>query len=70
MPGCSALLDDIDPAAVIDSPQLVALWLPSALPAASRDVWCVSGLPVLEFQLRYAQATDALDQLRRLRRLS
>jgi hypothetical protein len=69
MPGCSVLLDDIDPATIIDNPQSVRLWLPSALPTNSRDVWCSSGLPELEFRLRYAQAADALDQLRRLRRL-
>lgn len=60
-------MDDIDPETVIDSPESVKLWLPSALPHASRNVWCISGLPVLEFRLRYAQAIDALDQLRRLR---
>lgn len=69
MPGCSALLDDIDPGTVIDSPQSIKLWLPSALPAPFRDVWCASGLVLLEFRLRYAQAADALDHLRRLRRL-
>ena len=69
MPGSSVLLDDIDPETVIDTPELVKLWLPSALPPTSRDASCVSGLVALEFRLRYAQATDALDQLRRLRRL-
>ena len=69
MPGCSALLDDIDPGTVIDKPESIKLWLPSALPPTFRDVWCESGLPVLEFRLRYAQAADALSQLRRLRRL-
>ena len=69
MPGCSTLLNDIDPDSVIDGPESVRLWLPSALPTASRDVWCTSELPALEFRLRYAQAVDALDQLRQLRRL-
>lgn len=69
MPGCSTLLDDIDPDSIIDSPESVKLWLPSALPDTSRDAWCASGLVTLEFRLRYAQAVDALDQLRRLRRL-
>lgn len=69
MPGCSTLLDDVDPELIIDAPESVKLWLPSALPSISRDTWCTSGLPVLEFRLRYAQAADALDHLRRLRRL-
>ena len=69
MPGCSAILDDIDPDAIIDAPESVKLWLPSALPTVSRDVWCTSGLLSFEFRLRYAQAVDSLDQLRRLRRL-
>jgi len=60
-------LDDIDPESVIDLPESVKLWPPSALPHASRDTWCINGLPVLEFRLRYAQAIDALNQLRRLR---
>lgn len=67
MPGCSTLLDDIDPETIIDAPESAKLWLPSALPRTSCDAWCISGLPVLEFRLRYAQAVDALDQLRRLR---
>ena len=69
IPGCSGLLDDIDPATIIDTPESVKLWLPSMLPHTSRDAWCTTGLPTLEFRLRYAQAVDALDHLRRLRRL-
>ena len=69
MPGCSTLLNDVDPELVIDAPELVKLWLPSALPSISRDIWCTGGLPVPEFRLRYVQATDTLDHLRRLQRL-
>jgi len=69
MPGVSASLNDIDPDSVTDSPQRVKLWLPSSLPAASRDTWCTSDLPLIEFQLQYAQAVDALNEIRRLRRL-
>ena len=69
MPGCSALLDNIDPASTIDTPESTKLWLPSALPPASRDTWCTVDMPLIEFRLRYAQAVDALDHLRRLCRL-
>ena len=69
MPGVSASLDDIDPDSVTDSLQSVRLHLPSSVPAASRDSWCTSDLPLIEFRLRYAQAVDALNEIRRLRRL-
>ena len=69
MPGCSGLLDNIDPTSTIDAPESTKLWLPSALPPASRDAWCTAGMPLIEFRLRYAQAVDALDHLRRLCRL-
>ena len=69
IPGCSILLDNIDPASTIDAPESTKLWLPSALPHADRDAWCVTGTPLIEFRLRYAQAVDALDHLRRLCRL-
>ena len=69
MPGCSETLDNIDPASVIDAPESTKLWLPSAIPAASRDTWCLAGIALIEFRLRYAQAVDALDNIRRLSRL-
>ena len=69
MPGCTTLLDNINPASVIDIPESTKLWFPSALPSASRDAWCTADMPLVEFRLRYAQAVDALDHLRRLRRL-
>ena len=69
MPGCSTYLDNIDPESVIDAPEATKLWLPSALPAASRDAWCLAGTILIEFRLRYAQAVDSLDNLRRLCRL-
>lgn len=69
MPGVSTSLDDIDPDSVADTPERVQLWLPSSLPAASRATWCTSGLALIEFRLRYAQAVDALNEIRRLRRL-
>ena len=67
MPGCASLLDDIDPGAMVDTPELIKLWLPSSLP--TRDTLCIPGLPSMEFRLRYAQAVDSLNQLRRLARL-
>jgi len=66
MPGCSETLDNIDPGTVIDRPESTKLWLPSALPAADREAWCIADMVLIEFRLRYAQAVDALDNLRRL----
>ena len=66
MPGCSETLDNIDPGTVIDHPESTKLWLPSALTATNRDAWCVAGMVLIEFRLRYAQAVDALDNLRHL----
>ena len=66
MPGCSSILDDIDPGTIVDAPQSVKLWFPSALATTSCDAWCVGGLAVLQFQLQYAQATNALDHLHHL----
>ena len=70
MPGAGALLDNIDPVLLADRPQDVELWLPSALPSASRDVQCVMGLPRLEYRLRFAQAANALHGIRLFRRLT
>ena len=69
MPGVSHSLDDIDPDSVTDAPERTKLWLPSSLPATSRDGSCTSDLPLIEYRLRYAQAFDALNEIRRLRRL-
>lgn len=67
MPGASGFLDTVDPTAVTETPETVKLWLPSQLPAVSRGSSCIEGLPHLEFRLRFAQANDALDLIRRLR---
>ena len=69
MPGVGPLLDTIDPILLADHPENVDLLLPSALAPASRSTHCVSGLPMAEYQLRVAQAVDALDQIRLCRRL-
>lgn len=63
MPGCAKYLDEIDPTLMVDGPESVKLWLPSALPQ-SRDILCTPGLPLIEFRLRYAQAVDSLNHLR------
>ena len=67
MPGCAKFLDEIDPTTMVDTPESIKLWLPSALP--NRDTLCTPGLSLIEFRLRYAQAIDSLDHLRRLLRL-
>ena len=68
MPGSTKHLEEIDPKAVVDTPESVKLWLPSAL--RDRDTACIPGLPLLEFRLRYAQAIDSLQLLRCLLRLT
>ena len=67
MPGVSHLLDDIDPESVTNTPEHTKLWLPSSVPSASHDSWCTPDLPIIEFRLRYAQAVDTLNEIRRLR---
>lgn len=67
MPGSAKFIDEIDPIAMVDTPESVKLWLPSSL--SNRDTLCAPGLPLMEFRLRYAQAVDSLNQIRRLVRL-
>ena len=69
MPGSESLIDVIDPVLIADHPEHVELHFPSNLPPASRDVQCIDGLPQLEYRLRYAQATDALHNIRHFRRI-
>lgn len=69
MPGVDLLLNVIDPILVADHPENIELWLPSALPPATRHNQCVDGLPQLEYRLRFAQAVDALHDIRLFRRL-
>ena len=68
MPGCVEHLDEIEPKAMVDAPESINLWFPSAL--RDRDASCVPGLPLLEFRLRYAGAVDSLEQLRCLLRVT
>ena len=69
MPGCESLLENADPILLIDHPEDVQLSPPSALPTESRHTQCVDGLPRIEYRLRFAQAGDALRDIRRFRRL-
>jgi len=70
IPGSAPFLDAVDTVLLADHPENVTLWLPSALPSALRDTQCVTGLPQLEYRLRYAQATNALHDIRNFRRLT
>lgn len=45
-------------------PEDVILFMPSDLSAMDRRKYCSSGLPQLEDRLRYAEACDALEELR------
>ena len=70
MPGCKPLFDEsANPILLIDHPEDVQLWPPSALPPESCRTWCVEDLPQIEYRLRLAQAGDALHDIRHLRRL-
>ena len=69
MPGSQPFLDSTDPVLLIDHPENIQLWLPSAFPSSSRDALCMEGLPLLEYRLRCAQATNALHEIRNLRQL-
>jgi len=69
MPGTSSHLSAADLILLADHPENVELWLPSALPSASRDTQCIAGLSKLEYRLRFAQAMTALHDIRLARRL-
>lgn len=69
MPGTNHLIDALDPVRLADHPENVTVWLPSTLPPTTRNTQCAAGLPELEYRLRYAQAVDALHDVRRFRRL-
>jgi PAS domain-containing protein len=70
MPGLSHLLDNADNDSRLDThPELFKLMLPHQLSSNDRQSWCLPGLSTLEARFRYAQADDALAEIRRLRRL-
>ena len=47
----------------------IVLWLPSQLDAGERDSLCAHGVVTSERELRFGQLHDALDELRRARRV-
>ena len=57
MPGLIPLLDDDE------SLEELKLLLPSDLSQEDRVVWCLPGIPELEFRFRYAQADDTLTEI-------
>ena len=69
MPGLSHLLESADDSGFEIRPELFRMMLPSQLSPDDRGSWCLPGLPDLEARFRYAQADDALAEIRRLRRL-
>ena len=69
IPGSQSSLNAIDTILLADHPENVELWLPSALPSASRDTQCAINLPQIEYQLRCAQAANALHNIQKFRRL-
>jgi len=70
IPGVADLLDGSqEDERLEDQPEVLKLLLPSQLSDDDRSTWCLPGISQLEFQFRYAQASDALAELRRLRRL-
>ena len=70
IPGIADLLDvSREDERLEDQPEVLKLWLPSHLSSDDRSMWCLPGIPYLEFRFRYARANDSLAELRRLRRL-
>ena len=70
MAGAGKFLDEVDPIILADHPENIKLWLPSNLPSSSHEECCIPGLPYIEYRLRYAIATNALQDIRRFLRFS
>jgi len=68
MPGLSNVLED-DDTRFDTRPDLFELMLPSQLSPNERQSWCLPDIVTLEARFRYAQADDALAEIRHLRRL-
>ena len=49
--------------------EAIKLWLPSQLDKEDRDLFCLGGVVASEKELRFAQLEDALNDLRRARRI-
>ncbi|KAI0057942.1 hypothetical protein BV25DRAFT_1811627 [Artomyces pyxidatus] len=56
---------EVDDTSFSSTPEKIKLYLPSDLPQDIRDRLCPPHYAAIEGQLRYAQASDALDELRR-----
>jgi hypothetical protein len=69
IPGLAHLLENSDDSGLNARPELFKLMLPSQLSADNRDSWCLPAVSTLEARFRYAQADDALAEIRRLKRL-
>jgi hypothetical protein len=65
MPGLTRLLEENPSDESSTRPEEMKLYLPSTLPARTRNDICVGGLPAQEERLRAAQAREALSDLRR-----
>lgn len=67
MPGLRSVLSD--PTILDDTPDVIAecirLHLPSELSSSDRDHACADGIADIEARVRYADASEALDDLRR-----
>ena len=70
MMGIDHLLDNVDLVLLANRPENVQLWFPSNLPLPTRNEWCTTGLPHLEYQLHYATAINALQDIRQFCRFS
>ena len=68
MPGLSNLIEG-ESSRLDTHPELFKLMLPSQLSQDERQSWCLPDLPALEARFRYAQADDALHEIRRLRQI-
>jgi len=68
MPGLSNLIDR-EGSGLDTRPELFKLMLPSQLSLDERRSWCLPDIPTLEARFRYAQADDALNEIRRLRQI-
>ncbi|KAI0054472.1 hypothetical protein BV25DRAFT_1817015, partial [Artomyces pyxidatus] len=60
---------EIDDNAEASTPETIRLYLPSDIPAEDRNRLCAADLQQMEARLRYAQACDALEELRRQLRI-
>ena len=67
MPGLDRYLHDTEnhgDDGLMSTPEKIPLFLPSSLPSEKRGSVCVPGLTEIEDRLRFAQASEALNELR------